>query len=95
MALTMMRIIQFIITENTVPSAKEKDINWSYGMLGKRISKALKNWQVDILPGDIYRMSNITDSDFKQILKTFDLTIPAKIFTRGELRNLKSLINIF
>lgn len=95
MALTMMRIIQFIITENTMPFLKKKVIDWSYGMSGKRISKALKNWQVDMLPGDIYRMLNVTDSDLKQILKAFNLTIPTKIFTRGELREIKSLINIF
>lgn len=93
-ALTMMRIIQHMVTVN-VPLAEKEDSTRYCGISGKRVSNALKNWQVDMLPGDIYRMVGAANDDLKQILKAFNLTIPIKMFTRGELRNLKSSVEVF
>jgi hypothetical protein len=78
----------------TIPEQPE-DKHWSYGLPGERLSKALRNWQVDMLPGDLYRMQNVTDNDLQMILKAFNLTIPPQLFTRGELRKLKSSVKVF
>lgn len=92
MALTMMRLMQYRISEAHLKAAEQ---NWSYGLPGDRLSKVLRNWQVDMLPGDLYRMLNVTNDDLQMILEAFDMTIPAKLFTRGELRALKSSVKIF
>lgn len=94
MALTMMRIIQHMVTVN-VPLTEKEDSTGYYGISGKRVSNALKAWQVDMLPGDIYRMMGATNDDLKRILKAFNLAIPTKMFTRGELRSLKSSVEVF
>ena len=62
-ALTMLRIIQHRITKDITASEKE-ELNWTYGVTGDRVSKALRNWQVDMLPGDIYRMLNVQTMTF-------------------------------
>lgn len=50
---------------------------------------------MDQLPDDYYRMLNVDNEDLQTLLKSVDLEIPCKLFTRGELKNLKSQINIF
>ncbi len=57
MALTMMRLIQrktMLLPE--VAEAK-KDLNWSYGIPGARLAKALREWQITELPGRTIRCS--------------------------------------
>lgn len=94
MALTMMRIMQHKIRK--APSSGVQDeVHWSYGLPGKRLSKALRDWKVDMLPGELYRMQGIMDNDLQTILKALDLTIPAKLFTRGDLRSLRSAVKVF
>lgn len=87
--------LEFIEKLKANPIAEKEDSTRYYGISGKRVSNALRNWQVDMLPGDIYRMSGVTNEDLKQILKAFNLTIPTKMFTRGELRSLKSSVEVF
>lgn len=48
-----------------------------------------------MLPGGIYRMGGATNDDLKRILKAFNLTMPIKMFMRGELRDLKSSVEVF
>lgn len=93
MALTMMRVMQHRI--NAFLPERDVEQNWSYGLPGNRLSKALRSWQVDMLPGEVYRMLNVKDDDLQMILKAFGVTIPAKLFTRGELRSLKASVNVF
>lgn len=91
-ALTLMRLIQYKITnQDGYKSGKE----WSYGIPGARISKALSDWKVDKLPGDLYRMENVQNEDIQTILKAFGIDIQPKLFTSGELRKIKSQVKVF
>ena len=94
MALTMMRVLQFKI-KMLCPNEKDKNLNWSYGLPGNRLSEALKSWTIDELPGNLYRMQNADTEDLKLILKSLNTELPLKLFTRGDLRTLKSSIHVF
>lgn len=94
MALTMMRVIQHKIRKS-LPEETAKNLNWSYGMPGNRFQKALRSWMIDRLSDEYYRMSGIDNDDFKTICKALNLQIPLKLFTLGDLRSLKSSIQIF
>ena len=93
-ALTMMRLIQRK-TKASLGAEFGKDLDWTYGLPGARVAKALTDWQVDELPGDYYRMQNIDGDDIGLLLKAFGLEIPAKIYTNGDIRELKSSVNPF
>ena len=94
MALTMMRVMQHKI-KKSLPEDAIKDLKWSYGLPGHRLSKALLNWQVEQMSDEYYRMVNVASDDIKLILKTFGLDLPLKLYARGDLRSLKSKISIF
>ena len=94
MALTMMRVMQHKI-KKSLPEDTRKDLNWSYGLPGHRLSKALLNWQVEQLSAEYFRMVNVASDDIKLILKTFGLDLPLKLYTRGDLLSLKSKISLF
>ena len=93
-ALTMMRLIQRK-TKASLGAEFGKDLDWTYGLPGARVAKALADWQVDELPGDYYRMQNVGGDDIGLLLKAFGLEIPAKIYTNGDIRELKSSVNPF
>ena len=93
-ALTMMRLIQRK-TKSALGAEFGKDLDWTYGLPGARVAKALADWQVDELPGDYYRMQNVDGDDIGLLLKAFALEIPAKIYTNGDIRELKSSVNPF
>ena len=93
-ALTMMRLIQRK-TKSALGAEFGKDLDWTYGLPGARVAKALADWQVDELPGDYYRMQNVDGDDIGLLLKAFGLEIPAKIYTNGDIRELKSSVNPF
>lgn len=92
-ALTMMRILQYKI-KPALPK-DNADRNWTYGLSGERLSGALRGWLVDLLPGDYYRMLIAGEDDLRMILKGLDVDLPCKLFTRGDLRNLKASVRIF
>ena len=94
MALTMMRVMQHKIT-SVLPSSENTDRNWSYGLPGDRLAKALNSWQVDRLPGDYYRILNTCPDDLALILRAFGISVPCKLFTRGDLRSLKASVTVF
>ena len=94
MALTMMRIIQHRL-KTVIPEDKTKDLNWSYGLPGHRLAEALRSWFVDELPGDLFRMQNADTDDLLLILNALQVDLPVKLFTRGDLRSLKSSVQIF
>jgi len=95
-ALTVMRIIQNrIVKSGVVPSAAEKEATWRMGLSGERIQRALNKWQVDLLPGDLYRFMNTNDPDLKIILDAFEVNIPSKFYRRAELRLLKTNLKNF
>ena len=87
-ALTMLRLIQKKILSSS--QIEKSGCIWSYGMSGKRVQTALQKWQIDKLPGDIYRFNNTTDDDLKRILSAFSINIMPKLYTRGDLRKIKT-----
>ena len=94
MALTILRMIQKKIA--AVPGGKsgDKDRLWSYGMSGRRVQKALQRWRIEKLPGEYYRFCNTNDDDLKKLLEAFGIDITPKLYTRGELRKIKSGISL-
>ena len=95
-ALIMMRIIQNrIVDSGVVPSAKDKDVNWTAGLSAERVQTALKSWQIEKMPGDYYRFLNTVDPDLQIILDAFNITIPYKMYQRGELKSIKTKTDIF
>lgn len=91
-ALTMLRLIQ----KKIISSSQLEQIRciWSYGMSGRRVQTALQKWQIDKLPGDVYRFNNTTDDDLKRILSAFSINIMPKLYTRGDLRKIKTEIKL-
>ena len=85
-ALTMLRLIQKKIISSS--QIENNGCIWSYGMSGKRVHTALQSWQIDKLPGDVYRFKNTTDDDLKRILSAFSINIIPKLYTRGDLRKI-------
>ena len=95
-ALIMTRIIQNRIVESGLtPSAKDKKVTWTAGLSAERVQKALNKWQVDKMPNDYYRFLNTDDSDLKLILDAFNISIPLKMYQRGELKSIKTGTKIF
>ena len=94
MALTMMRVIQHKL-KTVIPENKKEGLNWSYGMSGSRLADALRSWMVDELPNDLYRMQNADSDDLLLVLQALQIELPLKLYTRGELRTLKSSVKIF
>jgi len=90
-ALTVMRIIQNrIVKSGVVTHAAEKEVNWTMGLSGERIQRALNKWQVELLPGDYFKFMNTNDPDLKLILDAFGIEIPPKFYRRAELKQLKT-----
>ena len=94
MALAMMRVMQRKIM-SVLPSSDNTDLNWSYGLPGDRLAKALNGWQVDRLPGDYFHILNSCTDDLALILRAFGISTPYKLFTRGDLRSLKASATVF
>ena len=93
-ALTMMRLIQRK-TKSALGAEFGRDLDWTYGLPGARVAKALADWQVNELPGEYYQMLNASGEDIGLLLKAFGLEVPAKIYTNGDIRGLKSAVNPF
>lgn len=93
MALTMLRVIQHKIKQS-LPEETGKDLNWSYGLPGNRLSKALREWQIDKLPGEYFRMLNVNAPDLRLILLAFGITVEPTLYTRGLLRALKASVTV-
>ena len=94
-ALTVMRIIQTkIANSGLVKTNEEKKVKWSMGLSGERIQQALRKWQVDLMPGDLYRFMNVNNPDLKLILNSFGINIQPKFYRRAELKQIKTNIKI-
>ena len=93
-ALIMLRVIQkrMISSGNVQP---DPDAYWSTGLNGHRLQEALNKWKVDLLPGELYRFMDVDDPDLKLILDSFDISIPAKLYQKAELKSIKTGIKIF
>jgi len=93
-ALTMMRLIQRK-TKAVLGKDFGSDLDWTYGLPGARLSKALADWQVDELPNDYVRILNTAGDDVQLLFKAYGIDIPAKIYTKGDIRELKLSVNPF
>lgn len=94
MALTMLRIIQRK-TRTTLAGKRGERTAWSYGIPGARISKALRDWQAVELPGEYYQVLKSKGDDLFEILKAFGVELKPKLYTRGEIREMKATANPF
>lgn len=93
-SLILLRIIQKRMKDSGVVKA-EPDAYWSSGLSAARIQTALNKWKVDLLPGDLYRFMDVDDPDLKLILDSFEISIPAKLYRRADLKHLKTGIKVF
>jgi uncharacterized protein YjhX (UPF0386 family) len=95
-ALIVTRIIQNRIVESGLaPWAEDKKVTWTAGLSAGRIQSALGKWMVDKMPNDYYRFLNIGEPDLKLILDAFNISIPYKMYQRGQLKSIKTGIKIF
>ncbi len=92
-SLVVLRVIQKKIVEYN--NIKDLDKNWETGLSDDRIVNALKNWTVDDMDGNLFRMNNVNNPDLQKILNAFQIKIPEKFFTRQELKSLKKSFKIF
>ena len=92
-SLLILRIIQYKIKE--LPDFKKDDNKyWQEGMSADRIINSLNKWTIDKMNDEYFRFNNINDKDLSTILKAFNINIPAKLYKRAELRNIKVNIKI-
>ncbi len=95
-ALIVTRIIQKTVAEHENTEHREgSELNWSYAISAERLQAALNKWKVESLPGDLYRFVDTDDPDLKRILDAFGIEIPAKLFRRAELKQIKTGTEIF
>ena len=94
-ALTMMRLIQRK-AKSALPEDAGKDVKWSYGIPGARISRALREWKACELPDEEhYMMLDADCEDMGAILKAFGVDVTPQAYTKGDLTGLKSSISVF
>lgn len=92
-SLLILRIIQYKIKQ-TDSFKKDEEKYWQEGMTAERIIKALNKWTIDRMNNEYFRFNNINDDDLSIILKAFNINIPAKLYKRSELRNIKVNIKL-
>ena len=93
-ALTMLRLIQRK-TKAALGPASGKDLDWTYGIPGARLVKALADWQADEMPQGYLRMLNVKGDDIKTVLRAYGIDIQPRLYTKGDIRELKSGIQAF
>lgn len=93
-ALTMIRLIQrkYSLKNPPLPGDTRE---WTYGMSGYRVQRALQKWKVVPMKDDSYWFADVDDADLKAILEAYNLNIPFKLYTDGELRKMKKYIHPF
>ncbi len=94
-ALTMMRLIQRKVAMSMPGKPAGGEAGWSYGMPGERISRALREWQACELPQGYYMMQNASGEDIRRILGAFGIEVGPKIYTKGDIADLKAAANPF
>ena len=93
-ALIIFVLIQHRIKESGLVE-KGKEQMWFSGLSGKRLQRALNLWKVDSLPQGYYRFNDIDDEDLKLVLDAFKIKLEPKLYTAGELREIKGAIRLF
>ncbi len=92
-SLLILRIIQYKIRQLDSFEV-DKNKYWQEGMSADSIIKSLNKWTIDKMNDEYFRFNNINDPDLAVILKAFNINIPAKLYKRAELRNIKVNIKI-
>lgn len=93
-ALIMIRLIQHkYLSAN--PPAENDPRNWTYGLSGKRIQEALRKWKAIQTGEDTYWFADVDDPDLSSILQAFNISIPMKQYSYGEMTRKKTKIEVF
>ena len=88
-ALILVRLIQKQVRSKH-PESADKDLLFSSGLSADRIQTALNKWKLEILGDTYYRFCDTDDPDLALILDSFNINIPKKCFKIGEIKQLKS-----
>ena len=92
MALVMLRLLERRIAIGNGMQTEGR--NWSYGMSCKRVQEALNKWMIEDLPEANYRFCNTDDKDLAKILQAVGLEIAPRIFSRGDIWQMKSKVTV-
>jgi len=68
---------------------------WFAGLPGERLQRALNLWKVEELPRSYYRFCDTDDPDLKLVLDSFGVNIEPRLYTAGELREIRRSIHLF
>ena len=93
-ALVMIRLIQRAYKEK-FPPATDDQRDWTYGISGERIQTALQKWKAIQVGEDSYWFADLDDPDLSAILQAYDLTIPKKQYSYGEMVRMKKKIDVY
>ena len=93
-ALTMIRMIQCKICRGGLVPKSDDITLWSMGLPAYRIQRALNKWSVELFADDLYRLTNLDDTDLKLIMDSFGIHIPAKLFNKTALKSQIKNINM-
>lgn len=93
-ALIILRLIQRKYKIKN-PPAKDDRRNWTYGLTGTRVQNALRKWKAIEVGEDAYWLADIDDPDLAAILDAFDIRLPMKQYTYGEMVRMKREIDVF
>ncbi|MBO4509957.1 MAG: hypothetical protein J5718_01270, partial [Lachnospiraceae bacterium] len=88
-ALILIRLIQRQI-KGKYPELTGKDILYCSGLSADRIQAALNKWKIEKLGDTYYRFCDTDDPDLALILSSFNINIPKKCYKIGEIKQLKS-----
>ena len=84
-ALTMMRMIQFMIRKLPTVTQDAKS-TWHEGLSADRIQRALNKFQVEELAQGFYRFNNTDDEDVKLLLQCFGVNLEQNLYSAGDLQ---------
>ena len=93
-ALVMIRLIQRTYKEKYPPAMDDKR-DWTYGLSGERVQTALQKWKAIQVGEDSYWFADIDDPDLSAILQAYNLTIPKKQYSYGEMVRMKKKIDVY
>ena len=93
-ALVMIRLIQRKYLKKNPPKAGDRR-EWTYGLSGRRVQKALQKWKVLGMGENSYWFADADDEDLGKILDAIGIRLSQKLYSSGELLRLKTKIDIF
>ena len=99
LVLCAIALIIFVLIQQKIKESglveKGKEQMWFSGLSGKRLQRALNLWKIDSLPQGYYRFNDIDDEDLKLVLDAFKIKLEPKLYTAGELRDIRVGIRLF